>query len=69
MKIEESQVYKCTLTLSLREAEILKGMMQNCNYASIENEPQEERELREKLFNSITLGYTGIRSPIDSKSN
>ena len=63
MKVEESSVYKCTLTLTKNEAEILKSLVQNpyMYLNAPDDEPQDQREFREKLFKSINLGYTGIR--------
>jgi hypothetical protein len=63
MKIEEGSVYKCTITLTKQEAEILKSLVQNpyMYLDSVDDEPRVQKEFREKLFNSINLGSTGIR--------
>lgn len=61
MKVEEKNEYKLVLELNLEDAKILKGLVQNSHYIEVQDEPEDERNFREKLFNSIKLGYTGIR--------
>jgi hypothetical protein len=61
MKVEESQVYKCVLTLGENEAKILKGMMQNSGHYVPEDEPEDEKKLREAIFKAINIKNVGIR--------
>jgi hypothetical protein len=56
MKVDETQVYKCTLVLSENEAKILKGMMQNACYSKPSDEPEDVKKFREQLFNAINVG-------------
>ena len=42
-----------TLKLNEQEAKWLKGQVQNTHYATLEDEPSEEREIRMKFWNAL----------------
>jgi hypothetical protein len=54
MEIKEVTVYECRIVLNKREAMLLKGLVQNSPCDPID-ESVELKELREKIFNSITI--------------